>query len=64
MDAANTYLLLCRSDGQDFADAYLTSYMEIAGEHDVRAYLPLAAVVRYVHANADARAFLDRFLTL
>ena len=64
MDAANTYLLLCRSDGQDFADTYLERYAEIAGETDVRAYLPLAAVVRYVRANADARAFLDRFLSL
>lgn len=60
-DAANTYLLLCHSDGQAFADAYLARYADTAGITDVRAYLPLAAVIRYVHANADARAFLEPF---
>ena len=63
MDAACTYLLLCRSDGRAFADAYLTRYEEVTGERNVRLYLPLAAVVRYVHANADTRAFLTPFLS-
>ena len=63
MDAACTYLLLCRSDGRAFADAYLTRYEEVTGERNVRSYLPLAAVVRYVHANADTRAFLTPFLS-
>ncbi len=63
MDAACTYLLLCHSDGRAFADAYLTRYEEVTGEKKVRSYLPLAAVVRYVHANADTRAFLDPFLS-
>lgn len=62
MDAACTYLLLCRSDGRAFADDYLTRYAAVTGERNVRSYLPLAAVVRYVHANADTRAFLTPFL--
>lgn len=63
MDAACTYLLLCRSDGRALADAYLTRYEKVTGQKNVRAYLPLAAVIRYVHANADTRAFLTPFLS-
>lgn len=62
-DAACTYLLLCRSEGKPFADAYLARYEEVANRHDVRAYLPLAAVLRYIHANEDTRAFLMPYMS-